>query len=267
MERLPLRIIQFTDTHFFKNEDGRLLGVDTSKSFAEVFQVARELRGTPDLYLFTGDLSQDETEESYRRLSMSVGKAGAPCYMLPGNHDRRDEARRGLSDGPADFRFDKVVVRDPWIIILLDSLVENEVGGHLPPAELDLLENTLKAHPKHHALVCMHHHPVPVGADWIDTIGIDNGPEVLDVIDRFRNVRGILWGHIHQEFETHRNGIPLMASPSTCVQFKPKSARFAVDAIPPGFRWMELQANGSIRTGVSRTSDVAMGLELSSAGY
>ncbi len=263
----PLRIIQFTDTHFFKNEDGRLLGVDTGRSFNEVFRVARESRGTPDLYLFTGDLSQDETEESYRRLSTAVGASGAPCYVLPGNHDRRSELRQGLSDGPADFRFDRFIVFDPWLIVLLDTLVVDEVGGHLPLAELEMLEECLKAYPNHHALVCMHHHPLPVGADWLDTIGIDNGQDLFSTIDKFPSVRGVLWGHIHQEFQSHRNGVCLLATPSTCVQFKPNSSNFAVDALPPGFRWLELGADGLIHTGVCRALDVSTGLELSSAGY
>lgn len=267
MDQSPLRILQFTDTHFFKSEEGRLLGVDTSQTFAEVFRTAREARGIPDIYLFTGDLSQDESEESYERLSNAIGSTGAPCYMLPGNHDRREESKRGLCRGPADFRFDKVVIRAPWVIVMLDTLVVNEVGGHLSKGELYLLEQTLKAYPNHHALVCMHHHPIPIGAAWLDTIGVNNGSDFLAIIDKYPSVRGVLWGHVHQEFEVQRNGIPMMATPSTCVQFKPKSQGFAVDALPPGFRWLDLYADGSIRSGVCRTKAVATGLELSSAGY
>lgn len=263
----PLRITQFTDTHFFKTEEGRLLGVDTGRTFSEVFRASSESRGTPDLYLFTGDLSQDESEESYRRLSSAVGAAGAPCYVLPGNHDRRSELKRGLSDGPADFRFDRFIVNDRWLIILLDTLVVDEVGGHLESAEFELLERCLNDYPNHHALVCMHHQPMPVGAAWLDTIGIDNGSMLLEQIDRHPSVRGVLWGHIHQEFQAERNGVHYMATPSTCVQFKPRSHGFAVDAMPPGFRWLELYSDGSIRSGVCRTAAVANGLELSSAGY
>ena len=267
MEKLSLSIIQFTDTHFFKTEEGRLLGVDTGRTFSEVYKVSREARSTPDLYLFTGDLSQDESEQSYQRLSAAVGATSAPCYMLPGNHDRRAESKRGLSDGPADFRFDRFVVRDGWVIILLDTLVVHEVGGHLSTEELELLESTLTRYKDHHALVCLHHHPIPVGSAWIDTIGLDNGGDFLAIIDSFPSVRGVLWGHVHQEFELQRNGIPFMATPSTCVQFKARSAQFAVDALPPGFRWLELYADGSIKSGILRASDVAVGLELSSAGY
>jgi Icc protein len=41
-----------------------------------------------------------------------------------------------------------------------------------------------------------------------------------------------------------------MASPATCAQFLPRSADFAVDRRPPGYRVLELLEDGAIATEV-----------------
>ncbi|MDI5829785.1 hypothetical protein MJN51_39885, partial [Salmonella enterica subsp. enterica serovar Kentucky] len=42
-------------------------------------------------------------------------------------------------------------------------------------------------------------------------------------------VKYLLCGHIHQELDLDWNGRRLLASPSTCVQFKPHCANFTLD--------------------------------------
>lgn len=266
-DKKSLKVLQFTDTHFFKSASHKLLGVDTSSSFSEVYKLALSQRGVPDFYLLTGDLSQDESEESYQRFSEAMAQAGAPCYFLPGNHDRRAEMTRGLLSTNPLFKQDRRFIRGKWQIILLDSLVEGEVSGHLEEKELSFLKTCLLEHPNHHALVCLHHHPVPMGAKWLDQIGVDNGVEFIEILEKHSSVRGVLWGHVHQEFHSRHKNFELLATPSTCVQFKSRSDDFGVDAVPPGYRWLELEPDGTIRTAVCRTEKVAIGLELSSAGY
>jgi Icc protein len=261
-----LKVLQFTDTHFFKDSNHKLLGVDTAASFADVYKKAMSQHGKPDFYLLTGDLSQDETESSYGRLSEAMAQAGAPCYFLPGNHDRRHEMASGLLHDKSPFKADRRIQQGNWEVILLDSLVEGEVGGHLADSQLDFLEKSLSEKAAPHALVCLHHHPVAMGARWLDQIGVDNGEQFMSIIDKYDAVKAVLWGHVHQKFEKKRGNKMLMATPSTCVQFK-CSNEFGVDALPPGYRYIELGADGSIHTEVVRTDKVAVGLELSSAGY
>lgn len=262
-----LKVLQFTDLHFFKDSAHKLLGVDTALSFADVYKAAMARFGVPDFYLLTGDLSQDESEESYRRLAQAMRDCGASCYFLPGNHDRRQEMSRGLIFEGSQFSAERRVIKGKWQIILLDTLVEGEVGGRLESSELEFLKDCLDERPDLHALITLHHHPVPMGARWLDQIGVENGAEFMALVKRYKSVKAVLWGHVHQEYEAKQDGITLLATPSTCVQFKVKTDDFGVDAVPPGFRWLELSPSGSVRTGVLRTERVALGLELSSAGY
>lgn len=263
----PLRVLQFTDTHFYGTPDGRLMGVDTFETFRQVFMLAHEKHGAPDLYLLTGDLSQDESQLSYERFAEAAHGMQAPAYYLPGNHDARPLMQAAFDGHGVPFRSDTSFTAGDWHVILLDTQVEGEVGGHLSRHELKRLDGELSKHRDRHALVALHHHPLPVGSEWIDQIKVANTEDFLEVIDDHPQVRVVLCGHIHQEFETTRGAVRYLGTPSTCVQFKPKSPSFAVDVVPPGFRWMQLNPDGTVETGVVRVQAVARGLDLASRGY
>jgi Icc protein len=85
---------------------------------------------------------------------------------------------------------------------------------------------------------------------WLDRVGLENASEFLQTIDRHRNVRAIVWGHVHQSYEGVRKGVRLLATPSTCAQFLPHSPDFAIDRQPPAYRTLELRADGSLTTEV-----------------
>ena len=69
-------------------------------------------------------------------------------------------------------------------------------------------------------------------------------------------MRGVLWGHIHQEVDQLRNNVRLLASPSTCVQFAPNNKDFKLDRLSPGYRWLQLHADGRVETALERVTAV-----------
>jgi len=101
----------------------------------------------------------------------------------------------------------------------------------------------------------------------MEPIGLRNADELFAVLDAYPQVRAVLWGHIHQEFDQLRNGVRLLASPSTCVQFAPGSEEFQVDQEAPGYRWLRLHADGQLETGVSRVTGIPFEVDYSVKGY
>ncbi|MBV8342181.1 MAG: hypothetical protein JO173_07350 [Gammaproteobacteria bacterium] len=85
---------------------------------------------------------------------------------------------------------------------------------------------------------------------WLDRVGLTNAAEFLQAVDRHSNVRAIVWGHVHQSYDALRKGVRLLATPSTCAQFLPRADDFAIDRRPPGYRTLELRADGSLLTEV-----------------
>ena len=100
----------------------------------------------------------------------------------------------------------------------------------------------------------------------MNQIGLKNREAFWQVIDRHTNVRGVLWGHIHQELQQQRNGVQLLASPSTCIQFARGSTDFA-EPLAPGYRWFELDPSGNITTKVCRAEQFRFNLMKVASGY
>lgn len=261
------QMVQFTDTHFFSHEGGALLGVNTAASFKSVLDLAKRVVQEPDVYVITGDLSQDETQESYARLSSYLIDLPAEIYYLPGNHDKRDLMLAGLEAGGANFVHADYFIKQNWLVVLLDSLLEGKINGYLTALELARLQNLLSSYSGLNVLICLHHQPIPVGSKWLDTVGLENAADLLAIIEANSHVKGVLWGHVHQEFELRHNNALFMCTPSSCVQFKPNSERFAIDPIPPGFRLLTFYSDGTIESQVFRTNLMPEGLDLCSSGY
>ena len=261
-----VRVLQLTDTHLRRVSGGTLLGVDTDRSLQAVIDLARAERWPADLALATGDLSDNGSGDAYRRLLGYFDQLCPRSFWLPGNHDER-EAMQAVVQGSEHLC--REVRVGTWQILLLDSQVDGEVGGELGAAERELLDARLcdARDAGLFSLVCLHHQPVPVGCAWLDQQMLADAEAFFAILDRYNGVRGVLWGHVHQQVDVERRGVRLLASPSTCVQFAPGSASFKADAAPPGYRWLELHADGRIETGVSRVRDIHFDVDLDSPGY
>lgn len=261
-----LQLVQLTDTHLCEAAGGTLLGMDTDHSLSAVIDLVLQEREDIDVVLGTGDLSDRGALESYGRLQTHFGRVGCESYWLPGNHDDRAQMEHAAA---SPSRLSKEIRSKHWQVLLLDSQIPGEVGGRLGATELELLEQGLREaqDAELHTLVCLHHQPVRIGSTWLDEQMVADADDFFSVLDQYSSVRSVLWGHIHQEYDQQRNGVRLLASPSTCVQFAPGSDGFKADELPPGYRWLDLHPDGRIETGVSRVWDKSFTVEMDAGGY
>jgi Icc protein len=81
-------------------------------------------------------------------------------------------------------------------------------------------------------------------------VGLQNGAALEALLEKHGNVRGVLWGHVHQASDRLHNGRRMLSTPSTCAQFTPNTQTCVMDLRPPAFRWLELLPDGEIRTEV-----------------
>ncbi|HGX94310.1 MAG TPA: 3',5'-cyclic-AMP phosphodiesterase [Candidatus Tenderia sp.] len=260
----PLNIAQISDSHLYADLDSGLYGLNSHHALREVVALAAQRQ--PELLLLTGDLVHDETATGYRHLRRAVAPLNAPGLCIPGNHDDLKLMREVFAE-EAGLRCDKSIRLGNWQIILLNSQVAGKVSGYLAQEELDFLELSLTKYPRHHALVCMHHQPVAVGSQWLDQIGLANADQLFAVVDRHPQVKALVWGHVHQAFDEQRNGVRLLATPATCIQFKPKADEFALDLKTPGYRWFRLHQNGHLDSAVERLQTMPGVLDVDAPGY
>jgi Icc protein len=250
MSHTGLTVLQFTDTHIYADEARLFARINTRSSFTSTMTKALAACPDCDVILVTGDLAADCEAPAYAWLAEQFAVFEAPVFYLPGNHDDADIMDPIL--GAAGWVRSGSHTLGGWHIVLLDSCVRGEAYGRLGHAEIERLDAALAQHRKLPALVSLHHHPVPIESRWMDTMRLHNADELWAVIDKHPQVRSVLWGHVHQNYDAYRHGVRLLATPSTCVQFAPRSVNFATDPLAPGFRRLILSADGQMMTDIVR---------------
>ncbi len=258
-----INLIQITDSHLGLNDGDTLLSMNPDDSLLHVLNLVKQQQPVIDLLLATGDIVNDHGLSVYQRFVDVVSKhLPVPMAWLPGNHDNVDMMKSIIEEST-----NQVIVNGSWAIILLDSHVVGEIHGNFTDLVLSFLSDTLGQHQDKHILITFHHQPVPIGSRWMDRYIIQNADAFWQMIDGHKNIKGILWGHVHQEFDEHYNEIRLLSTPSTCIQFTPHNAEFAVEDTMPGYRWLELYDNGDLKTGVERVVYRDYGIDFVANGY
>jgi len=242
-----IKLLQISDTHLHSSRDSRMRGVNTYETFRAVLDHALSYADwPPDAILVSGDLVQDESRAGYELFRAEMEPLGVPILCLPGNHDDPKLMDEILSGGP--FQFCGSARLGRWSLILLNTFLTGEDAGGLGQRRLEALAASLHEHSTQHTLVCMHHQPLKMGSSWLDGVGLRDAEQFLSIIEANANVRGILWGHVHQASDRTRGDVRFLSAPSTCSQFLPGSDFFAIDSRPPGMRWLRLHEDGTIDT-------------------
>lgn len=258
----PLELIQITDPHLMASSDGDLLGMKTLDSLRQVLAAMQE-QATPDAVLVTGDIAADGEAEAYDYLEAAL-PPNIISTWLPGNHDDRDKVSPELKK-----RFSRTVNSSHWIILMLDTQADGEVKGHLSHSELDQLSHAIEQANTggKHLLVATHHPLQPVGSAWLDQQQVGNGREVISRLQKCQGSALVISGHVHQATDREVDGIRLLTTPSTCIQFAPNSESFGLDDNDPGMRRLALHANGEVETEIIRVCCAENRPDFASRGY
>jgi 3',5'-cyclic-AMP phosphodiesterase len=250
---MPARIIQITDLHLFADPTAELKGIGTRERLERVLAALREELPRAELLIVTGDLAHDERLETYLALRELLKDWLPRVRVLPGNHDDRGFMRQVFGD-IVSAAGERNVFADSlgnWRLIGLDSQIPGAVAGELGVAQLAWLEEQLAASPQP-VILFIHHPPVAVGSSWLDEIRLTDAPALWKLLDRFPQVKILCTGHIHQEMTIRHGQTLVLTTPSTAVQFRSETESLVVDNLPPGYRILELEDDGSVRTRVIR---------------
>lgn len=258
-----VRFIQVTDTHLFAESGRDLLGVKTLESLESVLNSIACYESGYDFFLLSGDLSQDGSLLSYQYLADTFSIFKRPSFWFCGNHDNQQNMQLAAKEK----QLETVIRSQHWQVVLLNSQVPGQVHGHLADDQLQLLEQALTERPDLHTLISFHHHPIDMQCEWIDGIGIKNSDKFHSLIKQHKNVKAVLWGHVHQASDRTINGVRYLSTPSTCIQFKPEQKDFALDDIAPGYRNLQLNADGTIESEVKRVKGINFEIDKTAAGY
>lgn len=247
-----IRIVQITDLHITTTPKKTPIEENPRESLERVLQAIQNLTPYPDVLIASGDLADDGAPESYQILRDLLLKLDLPVHCAQGNHDLPENLERVLVDHPisnlGEFDYGN------WQLLLLDSCVPEESYGNVAPSELNRISEALTQKPDHNTLIVLHHSPIAVCS--ARGCNLENAQELLSLLQSHPKVRGVAWGHIHQEYDAIQENLRLMGTPSTCSYFEHSHSdgSFEVthskDTDRIGFRLMELYPDGTIQTEV-----------------
>lgn len=219
-----LRFVHISDTHFSAdphyNQDGAqhtpLIGAK-----ALVHQINR-LPFAPDFVLHTGDISDDGEEDAYVAAREVLGAIQYPVYYLVGNHDHSEPFQRvmlGRSETqiPFDYEFEVNGVQ----IVCVDSTRPTvPPGGRVSDEQLAWLEGLTRANDDRPLIVAVHHNVLPMGTPWWDEyMRMVNGEDFHRALLPARErLRGVFYGHVHQNIDMLRDGIAYFSALSSWYQ-------------------------------------------------
>ncbi len=247
-----VKILQLSDCHLSADPEADYRGQNADLNLQELLPRMRALN--PDLILLTGDVSEDATPAAYARAAVMLRTVDAPLLVLPGNHDDPEEMRKHFPRGPWKGPYAEEM--GPWLVTMMDSTVRGQISGSFSQHHLEQFDTCLRNSGAEFVLVALHHQPVPVNAPWIDRYALEEPDGFFGSIDRDPRVRCIAWGHVHQDFRSHRNGVVLMGAPSSAANSLPETDRFTFDVSGPACRWLVLGGDGSVETGLLRSEPV-----------
>ena len=239
-------IAQVSDCHLSADPQTQYRGINPHHNLKTLMQKVKAMQ--PDLLLASGDLSEDGSQASYQLLQQYLTLDGVPVLALPGNHDDAVLLAGVFPDSPVDSI--RVSEHGPWQIIRLNSCLPGKPEGRLGERVLTELECLLGNKKQRPRLIAVHHQPIPIGSPWIDKYPLLEPEAFLQLIDHYTDVKAVLWGHIHQAFETGRNGTAMLGGPSSAINGLPGAQKFTADPLGPACRWLELMADGTIQTGI-----------------
>lgn len=241
-----LTIVQISDCHLFA--DANKSGYQNIKPYFSLQRVLQlVVRHKPHLVLVTGDISGDYSQASYEHFWFLWQQAciDAQLQLLPGNHDCLETMQQVF---PKEHLWHQALDHQFWQIHLLNTKGKG-TSGHLAPEQLSELEHKVSASDKHQ-LLAMHHHPLDCNS-WMDKHAWQNKQQFCDWAQGQQQIKAMLYGHIHTDKHQNLAHIDTWACPSTCWQWQ-TSKEFAVSDEAPGYRLLNLLADGSIQTQVYR---------------
>ncbi len=239
-------IAQITDCHLPADAERSYRGINPRRNLKVCLDKVKTIR--PDVLLLTGDLSEDGSRESYRFLKTSFKPLAVPVLALPGNHDDAGLLEEFFPGSPVDSI--SVSEHGAWQIIRLNSCQPGKPEGRLGERTLIELEDFLKNSEDRPLLIALHHQPIAIGSPWIDKYALLQPQPLLQMIDRYANVKAVVWGHIHQAYASDRNGTAMLGGPSSAINAVPGALKFTPDQSGPACRWLALGDDQTVSSGI-----------------
>ena len=237
-----MEIIQITDLHVVRDID---FEKNKCKPYYKLRQTLDAIASNHSNNLnlvITGDLSGDDSIESYNHIRTLLKSYSFNVSLLPGNHDN-PEMMESICDDQISFGAPRPVYEN-YVCYNFNTHVSGETGGCLKKSQINDLNEQLDGNIQN--IIIFTHHPIiKINSAWIDKHVAGNSKLLIELMHSYRNLKfNVFSGHVHQEFFKVMKNVKIFTTPSTCYQFKPCSDEYCIDDnLSSGYRVIKLHDN------------------------
>jgi 3',5'-cyclic-AMP phosphodiesterase len=258
---MDFSFVQITDHHLTASETELLNGFSTRHALRTVLRhVAQNIGNHADFIVSTGDLVENPSEIAYQAFLQMLNARNTssempgpvfisaegfqefPLYLLPGNHDDRNNFFKCLFPKSLPVPLMNVAFTHKEIqFICLDWGPHSKATAH--PETLNFLAHSLETDLP--SIILMHHQLVAIGSRWLDDFIADDVTRFWKIVIG-HNVLGIFCGHVHTTYERVISNIPVFGLRSTACSFVLQDEPLAC-LLPPHYRLVTVH-NGVLTT-------------------
>ena len=245
-------IAQITDSHI--KAGGKLAygRVDTAGHLGRAVAHLNGLHLRPDVTVVTGDIGDFGDASEYAVAKELLDGLAMPYFIIPGNHDNADELRKAFPEHgylPAGGFLNYTVEDHPVRLIGLDTTIPGAPGGLICAERLAWLAARLDEGDGRPTLIFMHHPPFVTGIRHMDVQNCAGAADFGLLVERHRDVRMVLCGHVHRDISVSWHGIVACIAPSPAhavsLDFDP-AGKSTYHMEPPACRLVHLSQDGEL---------------------
>lgn len=236
-------LVQLSDPHVTAANQLAYQRVDTCAYFERAIKQIAQCTHAVDAVLITGDLTFDGSAAEYEQLRYLLQPLRVPVYLMPGNHDDRQNLRDVFNDHSELFQSDDNIQYEidlgQYRLLCLDTSVPGKGHGELCSQRLNWLRDKLKLQTDRPVVVAMHHPPFQTHIRSMDQMGLLEGrDQLLEIMSSAPQVQRLLCGHLHRPIQCLFGGVLAQTAPSTAHQIElnllsDQKGRYNLE--PPGY--------------------------------
>ncbi len=249
-----MKFIHLSDLHILARND-MSRKPDAAATLRKVIAEVNALHNDAEICVITGDITHRGTPEQYEQAVDILSELAIPYLIIPGNHDVREAFKDAFpttgvdANGFVNFGQTFGGVR----LVMMDSIVPDHHHGTLCEQRLGWLRVELATHRDLPTFLFMHHPPMEMGLPFMDTIRLDTGDELAEIIRANPQIKYLFFGHLHRPATGTWKGVPFVLGNSTqCgepLDFRHEKEEELEDRNPlgPGYGIAFTDAEGGLR--------------------